>query len=288
MTPPDPRLPYDDADPEPRREDPHEAYEELAAGYALSALEPGEEQQFLRHLLTCARCERDVLEHRETLAHLAYAVEPAVPPPGLLDGIRQGVLAHDDLDAYGTAPAQPSVADELGAARDRRRLRRTALAGSVAAGALLVVALGGWNLSLQRDRDAAEQRAAALDRSRATLAATVATLQDAPGRTVPLRTTRGEVLLVAVVQGRTVDLVVDDLPANDRATSTYVLWGQSTGGLQALAAFDVAPAEVDVVRDLQLPASVEALPTVFLVSRESGRAAPQAPAEGPLASGEPA
>lgn len=295
MTTPDPRQPGDDAPAGPpareQSEDAHAAYEQLCAGYALSALEPQEEQQFLRHLLTCARCERDLLEHRTALAHLAY-VAPSVPPPAaLLEGIRNGVRADPGVDAYGPGagavpmaglpPAragEASTGDELGRARDRRRLRRATALTSAAAALLLVVGLGAWNVSLQRDRDQQAERAR-------TLATAVAQLQDGPGRTVPLRSDAGQVLLVAVVQDRDVSLVVDDLPANDPATSTYVLWGVVGGDLRGLAAFDVTQGDLDVVRGLPLPASVQGMPAQFLISREQGREMPAAPEIGPLASG---
>lgn len=85
----------------------HEAYEELVVGYALSALEPEEEQEFLRHLGGCARCEQSLARHRQTLAHLAYAVEPATPPPALLEGIRQRIAAEG-------APASASLLPDAG------------------------------------------------------------------------------------------------------------------------------------------------------------------------------
>ena len=62
------------------RQNPHERFAELAAGYALSALEPEDEQLFLAHLPGCASCGRDLTEHRGTLAHLAYAPEVVGPP----------------------------------------------------------------------------------------------------------------------------------------------------------------------------------------------------------------
>ena len=40
------------------RPDQHERFEELAAGHALGALEPEDEQAFLAHVPACARCER--------------------------------------------------------------------------------------------------------------------------------------------------------------------------------------------------------------------------------------
>lgn len=86
----------------------HESYEELVVGYALSALEPEQEQEFLRHLAGCARCEQSLARHRQTLAHLAYAVEPATPPPALLESIRLRIAAEG---AAGSAPRLPFAGD---------------------------------------------------------------------------------------------------------------------------------------------------------------------------------
>lgn len=307
MTRPDPQLPDHQAgigpsvpDVGPASRDPHRPYEELCAGYALSALDVEDESRFLTHLLTCDRCQRELVEHKEVLAHLAYSVPQAAPPPQVLQGIRDGVRLGQPREGVpvdgraaqdGAVPvpagsvlagsaALPAVAD-LAAARDRRRLRRAGALTAVAAALVGVVGLGAWNTALRGDVDRSERRAQAL-------AATVATLQTGPGRTVPLRTEQGEVLLVAVVQDRSVSLVVDELQPNDPSNSTYVLWGLTGTQLRALGTFDVDAADIDVVRDLELPESVYGVPDTILVSREPGRTAPAAPAVGPLASGVPA
>ena len=61
----------------------HSDYEELAAGFALCALEPDEEQAFQRHLEGCPACKESMREFEEVTASLAFAT-PAVEPPASL------------------------------------------------------------------------------------------------------------------------------------------------------------------------------------------------------------
>ena len=137
------------------RADPHVSFEELAVGHALGALEPEDEQVFVRHLSGCARCERDLTEHLSTLAHLAYAADDAEPPAGLLGSLRAAV---QDSGREVTWPGQ----DDRPASMDQARTRRTAAASmrrartwtSIAAGAALVVGLGGISWAALRARRA--------------------------------------------------------------------------------------------------------------------------------------
>jgi len=257
----------------------HVRFEELAVGHALSALEPEEEQVFLRHLPSCAACERDVQEHRETLALLALSTAPADPPPPVLKGIRAG-MAVDST----TAPPVPLRAsggarslDEARTRRSKRPARAVQWVGAAAAGAL-VLTLGAWNLVLRDDRDAAQQYG---DR----LAAAVRDLAEPGSTSVPLETDDGSVVAVAVVQDSEVSLVVDGLEPNDRGT-TYVLWAQDrTGGVRPVGAFDVEQSQVDVVEDLPVEGGVESV-AAYLVSNERGDVAPPTPGGPVLASGE--
>src|SRR3954471_2556281 len=86
----------------------HEVFAELAAGHALDALEPADQQVFLEHLETCAECQQSVAWHTETLGHLAYAAEPAELPPGILEGIRRGIAdtARPPVEVAEPAPVQ--------------------------------------------------------------------------------------------------------------------------------------------------------------------------------------
>ena len=265
------------------RLDDHVVFEELAAGHALSALEPEEEQQFRVHLAACTRCQREVADHEAALALLAYAADPAEPPPSVLAGIRAGLPARGSASAPVATPETsadvPEVAS-LAHARSRRERRPGAAArwSSVAAAAALVLGLGGWNLALRAGQQEAEQ-----DRDR--LAAAVRALASPGSQDVALVEEDGSVVAVAVVRDREVSVVVDGLAPNDDAT-TYVLWAQDgTGAVSAVGAFDVEEPEVDVVTGLGVDADPDTV-TAFLVSEERGDEAPAQPGGPVLASGE--
>lgn len=309
----------------------HEPFEELVVGFALSALEPEDEQEFLRHLAGCARCERALAQHADTLAHLAYAVEPATPPPSLLEGIRRGmaepprvagpaprneperpaepdradtapvpspaplapapvtpapvapIADTDAADADAADAPVPALAmgDDLSRARARRQSRRGAAWLSAAAALALVVGLGGWNVALHRQDDRRSSQAGRLTQA-------VQSLEKGPARTVPLRTREGngDVSVIAVVQPDwSMSLLVDGLPANDRAKDTYVLWGVDGITPRALATFDVSGRTLDVLTNVSIPADVRHVPDSFAVTRETGRVAPPSPQHPILAQG---
>jgi anti-sigma-K factor RskA len=259
------------------RQDAHARFEELAAGFALHALEPEDEQVFRTHVAGCARCERDVAEHQTTLAHLAYAPQADEPPPALLAGIRAGVLASGREVSF-PEPAAPVRLDEVRRAREARRLSRAGMWTGVAAAFALVVSLAVWNTSLLQDRE--EQ--AELN---ARIAAAVGQLRDESTDTVPLAGQDGKVVAVALVRGEEMSLVVDGLPVNDPGT-TYVLWGESRyGDKRAVGAFDVTSPNLDVLARMRVQASVADV-TRFMVTHEQGDVAPPIPTLPVLASGD--
>ena len=63
----------------------HEDFEGLAAGYALHALEPEEEQRLAAHLLTCQDCARLVAD---------AAKSPLVKKLGSPDQFRAGLTVN--------------------------------------------------------------------------------------------------------------------------------------------------------------------------------------------------
>jgi len=259
------------------RPDAHTRYAELAAGHALNALEPEDEQEFLAHLEACELCEHDVVEHRTALAHLAYAPDAAEPPAALLEGIRAGVIASGRPVSWPSEPEPPPTS--LSADRDRRadrtRMRRAGALTGIAAAAALIVSLGAWNVSLQNDRD---QQLALGDR----LSAAVRELGRA--ETVPLTGTDGVVVAVALLYDDEMSLLVDGLEVNDAGT-TYVLWGKSrSGDIRPVAAFDVTGEMFDLRERLQLADGVADVRTL-MVTREPGRLAPPLPTQPVLASG---
>lgn len=258
----------------------HEVYEELAVGYALSALEPADEQAFLSHLPSCAGCERALAVHVDTLAHLAYDAPDLAPPTSVLQGIRAGVQASGRAGAL-PAPAQVgSLAD----ARRRRLTRRTLLKRgtaitSVAAGIVMVVALVVSNRALQ-ERGA---QSSALN-SRLSGAVTASMLDGATR--VPLAGHEASMQGVALLKGDDVQLVVAGLAPNDRSRSTYVLWERSRmGAVRSLGTFDVTSTSADVVQGLHLDHGTAALASL-VVTREKGRRAPATTTQPAVLAGE--
>ncbi len=258
----------------------HTPFEELAAGHALSALEPEEEQVFLQHLATCSACQSEVQQHAETTGLLALAADPVDPPPSVLEGIRAGMAAQRTAEVEAdrraappppAAAAGPAEVTPIGAARARRsgRTPRAVSWLGAAAAAALLLSLGAWNLALRGERDDARQYG---DR----LAAAVGQIAEPDSQSVRLSGEDGSVLAVAVVQDGEVSLVVDGLQPNASGTS-YVLWAQDrSGGVRPVGAFDVAQSQVDVVDDLPVEGGVESV-TAYLVSNEPGDEPPATP-----------
>src|SRR5258708_39692490 len=97
----DPQAPYD-----PRE---HADFEALAAGYALHALEPEDEQRLSAHLVSCPECARLVADTASLGAAFTDLLEPETPPPGL----RERILAAATAESRGpplvvSAPPPPA------------------------------------------------------------------------------------------------------------------------------------------------------------------------------------
>jgi hypothetical protein len=268
----------------PQRAREHEVFEELAAGYALHALEPEDELLFTSHLAACAACERAVAEHAEMLGELATALPAEEPPPALLQGILAGIGAPGAAPAPAAptaAPTDGAPADELAAARRRRAqvaVPRAWLLSGAAAVTALVVALGAWNASLLTERTEQAERA---DR----LAQSVEALERADAQTVRLTDGEGRVLAVVIAGGEDMSMVVDGLHPNS-ADTVYVLWGQSRSGeVRALSTFDVPRDGLDALHGMRLDVPMGEL-TALMVTHEPGRTAPDATEQPVVAAGE--
>jgi anti-sigma factor RsiW len=79
------------------------AFHELTAAYALDALDPVEEREYEAHLARCEQCRDDLVGFREAAAALAYAAEPASPPPVL----RGRILEAARADRPNVVPLRP-------------------------------------------------------------------------------------------------------------------------------------------------------------------------------------
>ena len=132
---------------------------ELAAAYALDALDCAERRAFETHLDGCERCRVEVASFAAAVLTLADAAGGPEPPAALRDRL---LVA---------ARAEPTAVVSLAAARERRRivqrlLRPQVLAPAFAAAAVAAVALGVWGAgvsgSLDRERVARRAEARAL------------------------------------------------------------------------------------------------------------------------------
>jgi anti-sigma-K factor RskA len=117
---------------------------DLAAAYALDALDPEDRWTYERHLDSCERCREEVAALRESAGELAYAAEGAEPPPELRDRILAAARAERR-----TATVVPL----------RRRWLFPTTAVAAVAAACAAVGLGLWANSL---RDRPSQRVVAV------------------------------------------------------------------------------------------------------------------------------
>lgn len=160
---------------------------QLAAAYALDALDPDERDSFEAHLAECADCTAEVAGFTGTAALLGSAVAQP-PPPALRDRILAEIATtrqHDVLGPAASAPAgssqppePPAPVASLDAAR-RRRTRVMAVLG--AAAAVVLVAAVGVVMS-NRDGVSTDDVLAASDVQTATLEGEQATVQVAWSR----------------------------------------------------------------------------------------------------------
>ena len=194
---------------------------DLTPAYALDALDDDERIEYEEHLRTCAQCQEELAGLRDTVGSLAYAT-PAPDPPAAL---RARLLSSLD---------EPELARVIPL---RRRRPVQALGGAVALAAAAAIALGIWAGSLSRSLDT--ERAAARDQ-----AAALEVLAASEVVRVPLDGADGS--LVVAADGRGV-LVLPWLAAAP-AGQTYEAWlirdgvarpaGLFRGGEQILVRLD--------------------------------------------------
>ena len=286
---------------DPRRGE-HEAFDELAVGWALHALEPEDEELFAAHLPTCPRCRRTVGETADVMGALAGDLPPVAPPERLRERLRAAVEETEQLsrparEEERTPPVPPSVPDRpapvyrfeppaTGAHRapfpvravdPRSSWRRVLPNALVAAAVAAILALGTWNVVLSSARE--EARAAAAEQAQ---------LVDAlltPGQaTIAPLTADGATLATVVTREGQVQVVTQGLRPNDVRDQTYVVWGLSGGTPAPLGTFDVTSPQPALRTVGSAPSGLDAY-TGYAVSLEPGRSAPPEPSD-IVASGE--
>lgn len=192
---------------------------DLCGAYVLDALEVAELLAFEEHLKTCAICRAEVAELRQVVDVLPLAVPLVQPPPSLRDRILAEVEAEVPAPARLTAlPGGMPSTRENDNRRPRSWLRRPQTFLGVAA-AVLLAAMGAWNVQLQHRTDEQKQTIAfqqVVERS----IASGATVSQLPG------TGSGSGAHAAMVQppgGKAGYLIVDGL-APAPADKVYQLW----------------------------------------------------------------
>jgi anti-sigma-K factor RskA len=234
----------------------HEEWEEIAAGHALGALEPDDEQRFEAHLRTCAECRQVIADTEEVMAELALAPAQVSPPPELKARLMAAIHEASDDEPRMAAVSSP---DTLEIVRARRNSTREAFAAhwvrfAAAASVVLlaVIAAGVWSLGGSKTGDP---------------------------QFVALQSTQpaaGQVVTVELLDGKAWTISTG-LAANDTATSQYVLWALPvSGGPVAMAGFDVTPGHpVSPMGKIRSLSSVKG----FAVSKEPGRTLPTTPTQ---------
>ena len=286
---------------DPRRGE-HEAFDELAVGWALHALEPEDEELFAAHLPTCPRCRQTVGETTDVMGALAGDLPPVAPPERLRERLRAAVEETEQLSRPArederTPPVPPSVPDRpapvyrfeppaTGAHRapfpvpavdPRSSWRRVLPNALVAAAVAAILALGTWNVVLSSARE--EARAAAAEQAQ---------LVDAlltPGQaTIAPLTADGATVATVVAREGQVQVVTQRLRPNDVRGQTYVVWGLSSSPPAPLGTFDVTSPQPALRTVGSGPSGLDSY-TGYAVSLEPGRSAPPEPSD-IVASGE--
>jgi hypothetical protein len=93
----------------------HGEWDALAVGWALSALDPEDEECFADHLPGCDRCTATVRESLYTVADLAYALPDEAPPPSLRSRLMAAVASEPRTPALAQEadlPGEPDLEEE--------------------------------------------------------------------------------------------------------------------------------------------------------------------------------
>jgi anti-sigma-K factor RskA len=260
--------------------DDHQAFDELAVGFALHALEPEDDAVFVAHLADCARCADTVAETTEAMAAMAADLPAAEPSDDLRHRLQAAVEATEQVPPPAVA-SRPSPVPRSGAVRApaavptvpraragrARTLSRVLVAASLAA----IVGLGVWNVGLNSERRELEstlaQQGAVMDALIDPDRATLAPLGD-----------DGQPVATVVPRDGEVEVVTHGLAANDADNTIYVVWGLRDDVPVPLGTFDVTGSQMS----LQTVGSGLTGPgqyTAYAVSLEPGRRAPSAPTD---------
>jgi anti-sigma-K factor RskA len=248
----------------------HGRFDELAVGWALHALEPGDEAEFARHLPGCERCRATVAETSEVMAAMAVDLPPAEPSDALRSRLSAAVAGTEQV--HRTATPVPSASPvPVPAPRPARRPRRALAAALVAAAVAAVAGLGIWTVVLGSDRQDLQatvaEQGAVLDALLTPGRATIAPLEGG-----------GRQVATVVARDDRVQVIAAGLEVNDAANTTYVVWGLGGSAPEALGTFDVDRSQMTLVTVGSGATGLDDY-AQYGISIEPGQEAPSAPTE---------
>lgn len=246
--------------------DDHEGWSELAAGFALSALDEADEATYIEHAVSCDACRKLEQDFSEVIADLSLVTAAVTPPASLKASIMRAVL-DDEADRAAVIPlaGRSRRPEHGGASTMSRRVRSmpTWLVGAAAAVvALALVAV--WVVPRHKQASVAARCAA--------VNCPVVTLTGA-----------GQPLAAVMVLDDSAYIDPHGLPATP-AGDVYVLWALSTGASPVgVAAIHTVPGSGPV----RAGAFTTPIGDVrgFAVTEERGNAIPTTPSEHLLAQG---
>jgi hypothetical protein len=266
--------------------DEHRAFDELAVGWALHALEPEDETAFSAHLPGCTRCAQTVVETEGVMASMAADLPRSEPSGRLRERLHAAVAATEQVARLPEEPEQPRepeptrpVATGFPGYRPaalppeppplRRRIPALALGAAAVAA---IVGLGLWNVFLNDSRSALEETVAQQERIVERL------LAPGDARVAALSGDDGEVVATVVARSDRVDVVTFGLAANDTDTETYVIWGIEGGSAEAIDTFDVTRSQMALQTVGSGSTGLDEFDS-YGISLEPGDQAPSAPTE---------
>lgn len=251
--------------------------DEMAALCVLDVLTPEEAAPVHAHLAACDQPHPDIALAAEAAGALGSAVEPVQPPAALRDRLMAAVAATPQVpDRAADTPVAPAAVaagdtNVVPLHRPSRAARPSRLAwAGLAAAAVVVLLVGGWGLSLQRQLSDADQQLALVRQAIAAAAdpasrvATITGTEQAPG-----------VSGMAVVPGSgTGYLMLQGLPAL-ASGQVYQAWYLADGVPTSAGLMPTGASEVAVMTGLDPIAGTDTI--ALTIEPAGGVASPTGP-----------
>lgn len=264
------------------------ARRELAAAWALNALDPEYEASFVEHLAQCPQC-RDVVDSTAQIGGmLGAAVEHVEPPAGLRARVLAAVEAEqsetgDASEDHGASSGSAEVPTHTPHSRAdaaepvppvvelpvKRRWPRVLAAAVIVALTLVSAVLGVRVAQLSEEKQRAENSILAMRM-----------VADPAARRVIFDGTNGQPTAAMLADADRGMVMPTDLPTNNVRREIYVMWGMRDGQPVALGMFDVAGTDGQrpEAKIVSWAKQTERYPA-YAISIEQGRSMPKSPSK---------